>query len=144
MQCRQTFSLVLFTQTGQYTSTETSRGNRTLTPVHTVQDKTSTLQTYTGRRNKSKDAGIRLTELKLKTHSLTRSLKSLNEQTRSVQKENSFKTLHALTIQAYTLNQKDHVPQCNQQRRPKESQRRDHSTTNLGEHKKQSKEKEKI
>ena len=72
MQCRQTFSLVLFTQTGQYTSTETSRGNRTLTPVHTVQDKTSTLQTYTGRRTKLKDAGIRLTELKLKTHSLTK------------------------------------------------------------------------
>ena len=112
--------------------------------MHTVQDKTSTLQTYTGRRRKLKDAGIRLTELKLKTHSLTKMPEGKQKPNTLSPKENSLKTLHALTIQAYTLNQKDHVPQCNQQRRPKESQRREHSTTNLGEHKKQSKEKEKI
>ena len=54
---------------GQYTSTETSRGNRTPTPTYTVQDNTNTGQTCTGQRNKLKDVGTRLSKL-AKTHSL--------------------------------------------------------------------------
>lgn len=73
MQYRQTFSLVLFTHERGSTPVRKLAGGIEPSPLCT-QYRTKHLhyKHIPGRRTKLKDAGIRLTELKLKTHSLTK------------------------------------------------------------------------
>ena len=98
---------------GQYTSTETSRGNRTPTPTYTVQDNTNTGQTCTGQRNKLKDVGTRLSKL-AKTHSL---------KCRKGQTELNAHLLKRALKLKHTRPSKD-WDQYNQQRRPENPEER--------------------